>query len=182
MITIPEGSGGSETGEKKVIADASILIHLSAIGKFYLLRELFQGVIIPEEVYDEVVIEGWGLSGSLETSEAIRSGFITVNQVMDKGKVKEISQRYKVSISNAEVIQLSKEMNVKVVLADEEEVREAAEVAGFKVRGCLGILMEAVKNEVLSSQQAILDVDNLVESGYRVSDDIIRTVKDALRR
>ena len=44
-ITIPEGSGGSETGEEKVIADASILIHLSAIGKFYLLRELFQGVI-----------------------------------------------------------------------------------------------------------------------------------------
>lgn len=179
---VPERSRGSKAKEKKVIADASILIHLSAIGRFYLLRELFQEVIIPEGVYTEIVIEGWGLSGSLETSEAIMSGFITVNQVMDKEKVKEISQRYKVSISNAEVIQLAKEMNAKVVLADEEEVRGAAEVAGFKVRGCLGMLMEAAKNEILSPQQATQDVDNLVESGYRVSDDIIRTVKDALRR
>jgi predicted nucleic acid-binding protein len=182
MIVAPERSGGSETGKKKVIADASILIHLSAIGRFYLLRELFQGVTIPEGVYAEVVIEGWGLSGSLETAEAIRGGFITLNPVMDKEKVKEISQRYKVSISNAEVIQLATEVNAEIVLADEEEVREAAEVAGFRVRGCLGILIGAVKNEILSSRQAIRDVDNLVKTGYRVNDDIIGTVKDALRR
>jgi predicted nucleic acid-binding protein len=166
----------------KVIADASILIHLSAIGRFYLLREFFQEVTIPEGVYAEVVIEGWGLSGSLETSEAIRSGFITVNQVMDKEKVKEMSPQYKVSISNAEVIQLAKEINTQIVLADEEEVREAAEIAGFKVRGCLGILMGAVKNEILSPQQVIQDVDSLVKSGYRISDNIIRAVKDALKR
>jgi len=166
----------------KVIADASILIHLSAIGRFYLLRELFREVTIPEAVYAEVAIEGWGLSGSLETSEAIRSGFIMVNQVMDKENVKEISHRYRISVSNAEVIQLAKETNAQVVLANEEEVRNAAEGAGFKVRGCLGILMEAVKNGILPPQQAIQDVDNLVKSGYRVSDDIIRMVKEALRR
>lgn len=181
-ITIPEGSRGDEKGEKKVIADASVLIHLSAIGRFYLLRELFHGVTIPEGVYTEVVIEGWGLSGSLETSEAIRSGFIKVNQVMDEEKVKETSQRYKVSISNAEVIQLAKEVNAEMVLADEAEVREAAEDAGFKVRGCLGILTVAVKSGILSSQQAIRDVDNLVSTGYRVSEDIIREVKEALSR
>ena len=166
----------------KVIADASILIHLSAMGRFYLLREFFQEVTIPEGVYGEVVIEGWGLSGSLETSEARRSGFITVNQVMDKEKVKETSHRYKVSISNAEVIQLAKEINTQVVLADEEEVRGVAEIAGFKVRGCLGILLEAVNKEILSPRQVMQDVDSLAKSGYRISDDIIRTVKDALKR
>ena len=166
----------------RVIADASILIHLSAIGRFYLLKELFQEITIPEGVYTEVVVEGWGLSGSLETSEAIKNKFITINQAMDKEKVKEISHQYKISISNAEVIQLAKEMNAHIVLADEEEVREAAEIAGFKVRGCLGILMEAVKSKILSSQQVIQDVDNLVNSGYRVRSDIIRIVKNVLRR
>ncbi len=101
---------------------------------------------------------------------------------MDKEKVKEMSSQYKVSISNAEVIQLAKEINTQIVLADEEEVREAAEIAGFKVRGCLGILMVAVKNEILSFQQAIQDVDSLVKSGYRISNNIIRAVKDALKR
>ena len=173
-------SYGAEKME--LVADASILIHLSAIGRFYLLRELFKGITIPEGVYTEVVIEGWGLSGSLETSEAIRTEFIKVNQVMDKEKVKKIAQEYKTSTSNAEVIQLAKELNADLVLANEEEVRTAAEISGFKVKGCLGILIEAVKNEIISSQHAIQDVDNLIKSGYRIKDEVIKMVKDTLGR
>ena len=101
----------------KVTADASILIHLAAIGRFYLLEELFGEVMIPESVYKEVVVEGWGLSGSLETAEALRTGLIKVGEVIDKEKVREFSQRYRVSATNAEVIQLSKELNSKIVLA-----------------------------------------------------------------
>lgn len=40
----------------------------------------------------------------------------------------------------------------------------------------------AVKSGILPSQQAIRDVDNLVSTGYRVSEDIIREVKEALSR
>jgi hypothetical protein len=166
----------------KVIADASILIHLSAIGRFYLLKEFFEEITIPEGVYREVVVEGWGLSGSLETSEAVKDNVLKVKQVIDKEKVREISEEYRISTSNAEVIQLAKEMNAKVVLANEEEVRGLAESTGFKVRGCLGLLMEAVKDRIISPSQAIQDIDNLVKSGYRISDDIIRTVKGYFRR
>jgi predicted nucleic acid-binding protein len=166
----------------RVIADASILIHLSAIGRFHLLRKFFEEVIIPEGVYAEVVVEGWGFSGSLETSEAIKDGVLKVKQVIDKEKVKEISKEYRISVSNAEVIQLAKEMNVEIVLANEEEVREIAEAAGFKVRGCLGILMDAVKNRLITPKQATQDIDNLVNSGYRISDEIIKIVKESLRR
>jgi hypothetical protein len=163
--------GSGEVRGVEIVADASIVIHLSATGRFYLLKKLFKEIAIPEGVYTEVVVEGWGLSGSLETSEAIRVGFIKVNQVMDKGKVKQVSREHKISTSNAEL-----------ALVGEEEVREAAEATGFGVRGCLGIVMEAVKNKIIFSRQAIQDVDNLVESGYRISDDIVRAAKDALRR
>ena len=118
----------------RAISDASILIHLSAIGRFHLLMDLFQEIVIPEGVYEEVVVEGWGLPGSLETAEAIRNGFIAVKRVIDKEEVRNISYEYGISISNAEVIQLAKEMNAEVVLADEEEVRETEE-RGFDVRG-----------------------------------------------
>ena len=165
----------------KVIADASILIHLSAIGRFHLLKEIFEAIIIPEGVYTEVVVEGWGLAGSLETSEATRAGFIRVNRVIDKEKVKELSERYKVSTTNAEVIQLSKELNAEIVLANEEEVRDAAQEAGFQVKGCLGILVDSVKNKIISPWQAIQDIDNLVTSGYRISEDIIKRLKESLR-
>ena len=68
----------------KITADTSILIHLAAIGRFYLLKQLFGEIIIPEGVYIEAVVEGWGLPGSLETSEGIRVGFIRMSKAMDK--------------------------------------------------------------------------------------------------
>ena len=123
-----------EMRKLRAVSDASILIHLSAIGRFHLLKDLFQEIVIPEGVYEEVVVEGWGLPGSLETAGAIRSGFIAVKRVIDKEEVR-ISYEYGISVSNAEVIQLAKEMNAEVVLADEEEVREGAEERGFDVRG-----------------------------------------------
>jgi len=166
----------------KVTADTSILIHLAAIGRFYLLKQIFGEIIIPEGVYIEVVVEGWGLPGSLETSEGTRAGFIIVSKVTDKEKIKDFSEKYKMSSVNAEVIQLAKELNAQIVLANEEEVREAAQEASFQVKGCLGILVDSVKNKILSPRQAIQDIDNLVASGYRVDDDIINGLKETLRR
>ncbi|MEM2145556.1 MAG: DUF3368 domain-containing protein [Candidatus Jordarchaeaceae archaeon] len=118
----------------------------------------------------------------METSEAVRSDLINVMQVMDKEKTREIMEEYKVSLSNAEVIQLAKEINAAIVLANEEEIRDAAESSGFKVRGCLGVLVEAVKSKIISPRQAIQDIDNLVSSGYRISEDIINKVKENLWR
>jgi hypothetical protein len=43
-----------------VIADATPLIYLSAIGKFDLLGILYGRIVIPCAVYDEVVIQGAG--------------------------------------------------------------------------------------------------------------------------
>jgi len=41
----------------RAVSDASILIHLPAIGRFHLLMDLFQEIVIPEGVYEEVVVE-----------------------------------------------------------------------------------------------------------------------------
>ncbi len=43
-----------------VIADATPLIYLAAIGKFDLLGALYGRIVIPSAVYDEVVIQGAG--------------------------------------------------------------------------------------------------------------------------
>lgn len=166
----------------KVIADASILIHLSSIGRFHILKKLYGEIVIPDGVYSEVVIEGWGLPGSLETSEGVKEGSIKVCKIINIEKIKEWSVRYKVSTTNAEVIQLTYELNTNLVLADEEEVRSATEDANFKIKGCLGILIDAVKSNLISCQQAEEDIDNLISSGYRVGDEIVNKLKETLRR
>jgi len=45
-----------------VIADATPLICLAAIGKFDLLRVLYGRIVVPFAVYDEVVNRGAGRS------------------------------------------------------------------------------------------------------------------------
>ena len=76
---------------------------------------------------------------------AIKNGWIQIKDVTDKYKVKEFSTIYKISLANAETIQLARELNAKLTLADELEVREILTQNNIKIRGCIGILIEAVR-------------------------------------
>ncbi len=53
-----------------IVADSTPLIALSKIGQLSLLPEIFSEVILPEAVYNEVVIAGTNRSGSIEVSNA----------------------------------------------------------------------------------------------------------------
>lgn len=53
-----------------VVSDTSPIINLAIIGQLDLLPKLFQKVILPQAVFDEIVTEGSGLPGSSEISRA----------------------------------------------------------------------------------------------------------------
>jgi hypothetical protein len=53
-----------------VVADASPLIYLSALGRLDLLRVLYVRVLVPRTVFDEVVVVGQGEMGSGEVAAA----------------------------------------------------------------------------------------------------------------
>lgn len=73
-----------------VVSDSSILIHLSAIGCFYILQKLFRKILIPQQIYVEVVEKGWSLAGSAETSNGIEEGWILVRAVTNKKEIHKI--------------------------------------------------------------------------------------------
>jgi hypothetical protein len=49
-----------------VVCDSSPLISLAAIGQFSLLHRLYGTLVIPQAVYDEVVVRGAGAAGAEE--------------------------------------------------------------------------------------------------------------------
>lgn len=53
-----------------IIADSSPLISLAIIEQLELLSQLYQRILIPPAVWDEVTIQGAGLPGSLAVSQA----------------------------------------------------------------------------------------------------------------
>ena len=51
-----------------IISDTSPIINLAAIGQLSLLPRLYGTVVIPQAVYNEIVIEGTGQTGSTEVA------------------------------------------------------------------------------------------------------------------
>jgi len=157
-----------------VVADASVLIHLSRIRRFHLLESLYERVAICPSVYAEVVERGWRLPGSMETERAVNEGWMRVVDVMDKRKARRTAKEQGIQMANAETIQLALEIKPSLVLANEEEVRSLAEEAGLKIRGCLGILIEGARKKLISVPEARRGVEEIRASGYRVSDEILK--------
>ena len=157
-----------------IVSDASILIHLSRIGRFHLLKDLYDRIAIASRVFSEVVERGWGLAGSLETGRGVREGWIEVLEVVDSWKARETAAARRIHLANAETVQLARESKATVLLADEEEVRELAAEFGLEVRGCLGLLVEAARARLIKVGEAKVDAQRLVEEGYRVSEEVLR--------
>ena len=55
---------------KVVISDSACLIALSKIDRLNILQALFSQIIIPEAVYQEVVVDGKDRPGSAAVSQA----------------------------------------------------------------------------------------------------------------
>ncbi len=53
-----------------VVSDASPLINLARVNQFDLLATFYGQIVIPEAVYEEVVVRGEGRDGSREVKEA----------------------------------------------------------------------------------------------------------------
>jgi len=157
-----------------VVVDASVLIHLSRIGRFHLIKSLYSDAVISRGVYEEVVERGWGLPGSLETEKAVNDGWVRVVDVANKWRVRESAKKFKIQTVNAETVQLALEVKPNFVLADEEEIRRLAEENGLKIRGCLGILIDGVRNGFISVSEAKNGVEELRASGYRMSREILK--------
>ena len=98
-----------------VVSDSTILIGLK-IGKLSLLRDLFSELSIPQEVFNEVVVNAPTKPGerTIKTCPWIRT--TPVNDVMQVHLLMASLEK-----GEAEVLTLAKEMQADLVLLDEEK-------------------------------------------------------------
>ena len=117
------------------VSDSSPLILLSKIGELNLLRDLFESLLIPKQVYDEVV--GPGLAGSAEVANA---PWILVREV-------EILKPRDPRLGLGELACIALAIQVKpdLVLMDDLNARRAARAVGLKVAGTVGLLEHAFR-------------------------------------
>ena len=156
----------------RIVSNSSPLIALAQVHKFWLLKEIFSQIYIPEAVYREVVVAGEGDPGCKETKDGIKDGWIRKENV--KNSVAVIAFMSILSQGEAETIILAKETDADYILIDEATGREEAELMEVEVIGTLGILNLALNKKLIDKKKSI--VDELKEKGFRISKSLYHKV------
>jgi uncharacterized protein len=112
-----------------VVSNSGPLINLAKVGQFSLLKNLFQRILIPYGVFEEVVVRGVGQPGSVETQRA---------RWLSRRKLKQpdIANILMAELDRgeAEAIALALQEKADWLLIDERKGRRFAQQAGLKVK------------------------------------------------
>lgn len=148
----------------KAVVNATPLIALALIGRLELLRELFDEIIVPSEVYHEVVIQGAGKPGA---NALVQAHWL---QVTPSPSLSSIDQSLTgLDAGEMAVLLLAEQIKPDWVIIDERLARRLAFALGLPVKGTPGVLLAGVLAGLLTSQEALQDLQRLLDAGIRIS-------------
>jgi len=153
-----------------IVSNASPLINLARIGKLDLLHQLYDELIVPAAVWQEVVVEGAGQPGADEVKAAT---WIKMHAVTNRQLVQVLQQD--LDAGEAEAIALALEIEAELLLMDEHLGRETARHLGLRYIGLIGALIEAKHKGLIHAVKPHLDALRDI-AGFRVSDALYRRV------
>lgn len=135
----------------KVVSNASPLINLVRIGQLALLPRIFGRLLIPDAVWQEVVIDGRSQPGAEEIRLA---DWIERKSVMNHHLVHSLRQE--LDPGEAEAIALAIEVNADWLLMDERLGRQTAQHFGLERIGIIGILRIAKQRGYITALRPFL--------------------------
>ena len=126
-----------------VASNTSPISNLAVIGRLKLLRSQFREIWIPLAVQAELDRLSHPVALK-EIQQAFQDGWIRPRALREDKVARLLATT--LDPGEAEAIALALEMSADLILMDERDGRSAAERAGFRVTGVLGVLLRA-KNE-----------------------------------
>jgi predicted nucleic acid-binding protein len=152
-----------------IICDSSPLIALAKCNKLDILDNLFDNVLIPEQVYTEFTFSG---KPEAEKIAAWARGKV------EKPKDVNVSRAYKFALDPGETaaIALYWEKAADLLLIDERKGRKTALKNGINVIGIVGIFLLAKNKGLIITVKPFLDL--LLNSSYYIS---VALYRDALK-
>jgi len=148
----------------KTVVNSTPLIALSITGYLFLLNRLFEQVIVPVSVYEEVALQGEERPGA----EAVAQANWLVIQAPERSLVLS-AELVQLDRGEQDVILLAQEIKADWVLIDEKLARRVAIGLGLQVKGTLGVLLIAYRMGLISKEASIKAVQDLASSSVRLS-------------
>ncbi len=156
----------------KIVSNATPIISLSSVGKLNILKELFQTIIIPEAVYNEIKAkDSYGCS-------EVEADFIQPEAI--KGIIYRDFLLNQIDLGEAETIILAKEINANSVIIDDNIAYKVAVNSGLNVIRTLSVLLRAKEKGIISEIKPLLD--EMISKGRwyskRVYNDFLQRINE----
>ncbi len=157
---------------KIIIADSSTLITLLDTDNFSLLFDLFEEIIITDEVYNEITqkfyhkekIDSYILSSKLKLIAIEHNDmYEMLRKRLDGGE--------------SESIALAKKLELPLII-DERKGRKIAQSLEINIIGFVGIVLKLLEKEIISKNRAIKIVKQVEENDFRLSDGLKALIYD----
>ncbi|MEK6480593.1 DUF3368 domain-containing protein [Catalinimonas sp. 4WD22] len=155
-----------------VVSDTTAISNLIQINELNILTSLYQEVIIPPTVFDELlVLEDFDIPVKEKLSESwVRVQKVNVN-IYNK-----LINKYggRLDKGEAEAIALAKEISADYLLIDEKAGRVVARDIQLNIIGTIGILLDARKKGLINSIKN--KMDDLRDIGFWISDGLYEEI------
>jgi predicted nucleic acid-binding protein len=151
----------------KVVSNTTPIISLLKIGKLEILKDLYDEIYIPQEVFNEIE------AGKQKKYylNLLAFEWIKIEQIQDR---KSIAYFLDLDKGEAEAIVLATESEADLILLDESLGRFHAKHAGLRVTGTIGILVKAKKQGLISELKPL--ILELKEKGVWLSESLIERI------
>ena len=143
-----------------VVSDTSPFINLAALDRLTLLRDLYDRILVPQAVSDEIIASAVLRPGATEAGDL---GWASTRQVSHH--VLAASLRLELDEGEAEAIALAIELKADLLLLDERKGRMIASRLGLRVTGLLGVLIEAKQRGLIAEVKPLMD-SLIVKAGF----------------
>jgi len=147
-----------------MVADAGPILSFARANRFDLLRQVVDTLIIPDAVYDDIVIRGAGKPGA---EEVVQAAWIHRRSVQDRTLVDHLPD--KLHVGEREALALARELGM-VLLIDEREARRAAAQHQIAHVGSLRVLEEAKQRGLIPAVKPVLD--GLIAAGMFIGENL----------
>jgi hypothetical protein len=147
-----------------VAVNTSPLIGLAKGRRLSLLRLLYDEVLIPSLVYDDVVVKGQRRAGARAVRNAVTAGWLQVVTVSDSSVVPAAFR----GTGEGEVIALARAKQADYVIIDDRKARHYCDRVGIKWISTGGVIRDAVRARRVRKARPIFE--QMMAKGFGIFD------------
>ena len=158
---------------KVIVSDTTSLIALEGLQALDLLCVVFDSILIPHGVLNELVAGSPDIIHKIKATACIEIIRLEPSEQL-------ISLQFVLDAGEAEAITLALERQLPILI-DERKGRAIAQQKHLIVTGFAGLLLLAIRKNVLQPVSAQALLDQAIRNGFRMSDKLYQQVLAAYR-